>query len=947
MRKNKYNNHIFKYSKHTKNTRPKSTSLSKNMPINKPQNEKNEIPIIDLLKCPICKKICLININRDQLLFSFECNNNHSKNLQKSNTFQQEDKNISDLNISQDNLKDLNKGNSQNNNANTNTNNKVYITEKDFYCEIHPNSKYQSYCLECRANICNECLNQHLNHNQIELNILKPKENEVTLYKNDIKKKDEELNNLIENIMKWQKQFEYGLNTIIRIMQNISNLRQFIIMNYDTNQSNQNYNYIQNFNNMKVLNFIFPELEEFLKEPEWKQKGHILIEIIVDIQNKIIKNKEKLEIIKIQKEAEKLKENLIKQEKILKSKKNEKNLDEKEDLESAATDHSNKKKKFNTTFISDCINNIYFSSFSSKQKRTKKKNIEKRNKNRKNNTLTHTIEQNKELEKNLNKENESENNNKNKELNLDPKKIKRVESVNNNRKNNNNENNLEELKNSQNHNNINYYSLDKIDNNKKNDENYNINEEKDYGHINEINIKTSEIDKNNINKKCNDNNYFEYNEKEKSININISNNVNNNSNNNINNSNINNNNNISDINNNNIYKNYTKDDNNEINNINNSINNIDNSDNKEKSNIEEKVQNLDNVEGKINNEENNKNGEILKNKKQLLQKNIYTNIDLKYELINTDIIRSIEFINKNLIIICTLENIAIYKMNSNYELIKEFDIKEFNYRINYATQLSNGDLIICSLNYMNIIRLSQNQTSLSYNLVQKLNGKNDSYNINKVIELKNNNYLISCDNNYLIIYSKNKETNLYEEYNFINLDSEVKCLEPINEKMFVTVEPEKENVIFYDIEKKENNYFVINNIQSAFGRYVISYLSHYNCIFITGRQGIYLISTEKYQLITFFKIDEWISSINYDYYNDYLICGTWKKNSINEQKIYNLIIFEINDNLKKKSLDNMNIREVMRKNNVHYHDIVVIKPSEEGLILTGSYDKTVKLWKYN
>ena len=345
MRKNKYNNHIFKYSKHTKNTRPKSTSLSKNMPINKPQNEKNEIPIIDLLKCPICKKICLININRDQLLFSFECNNNHSKNLQKSNTFQQEDKNISDLNISQDNLKDLNKGNSQNNNANTNTNNKVYITEKDFYCEIHPNSKYQSYCLECRANICNECLNQHLNHNQIELNILKPKENEVTLYKNDIKKKDEELNNLIVNIMKWQKQFEYGLNTIIRIMQNISNLRQFIIMNYDTNQSNQNYNYIQNFNNMKVLNFIFPELEEFLKEPEWKQKGHILIEIIVDIQNKIIKNKEKLEIIKIQKEAEKLKENLIKQEKILKSKKNEKNLDEKEDLESAATDHSNKKKK--------------------------------------------------------------------------------------------------------------------------------------------------------------------------------------------------------------------------------------------------------------------------------------------------------------------------------------------------------------------------------------------------------------------------------------------------------------------------------------------------------------------------------------------------------------------------------------------------------------------------
>ena len=99
MKKKKYDNHIMKYSKHT-NTRPHSTSLSKNIPINKPQNESNVIPIIDLLKCPICKKICLININRDQILFSFECNNSHNKNYQKSNTFQQEEKSISDLNIS-------------------------------------------------------------------------------------------------------------------------------------------------------------------------------------------------------------------------------------------------------------------------------------------------------------------------------------------------------------------------------------------------------------------------------------------------------------------------------------------------------------------------------------------------------------------------------------------------------------------------------------------------------------------------------------------------------------------------------------------------------------------------------------------------------------------------------------------------------------------------------
>ena len=84
-------------------------------------------------------------------------------------------------------------------------------------------------------------------------------------------------------------------------MQNISNLKQFIIMNYDTKQSNQNYNYIQNFNIMKVTNFIFPELVEFCTEKNWKRKGHILIEFIINIQKKINENKEKLKNIKKQK----------------------------------------------------------------------------------------------------------------------------------------------------------------------------------------------------------------------------------------------------------------------------------------------------------------------------------------------------------------------------------------------------------------------------------------------------------------------------------------------------------------------------------------------------------------------------------------------------------------------------------------------------------------------
>jgi hypothetical protein len=377
-----------------------------------------------------------MNINREQLLFSFECNNNHTTKLKKCNTSQKGEfsiSNISDLNISNEN--NINKDNNTLNISRTfnykknNPTPKIYITEKDFYCLKHPSSKYHSFCYECKENICEECLKEHSNHNKIELNTIKPKEIEVTLYKNDVKKKDEELNSIIDNMTKWEKEFEYGLSIIIKIMQNISNLRQFIIMNYDPKMSNQNYNYIQNFNNMKVLGFIFPELQEFLKEPDWKQKGHILIELIINIQDKIIKNKEKLEVIKLQKETQKLKENLEKQEKILKSKKNNVKVEESEDVESVATTNSNDMKNFATTYNSDFNNNIYFSSVYSRQvakkKNTKKKMIAKRNKNRNNDAQTRTIEQNKKLENDKSKEDDYDGKNQND--NLDSKIIRVVD----------------------------------------------------------------------------------------------------------------------------------------------------------------------------------------------------------------------------------------------------------------------------------------------------------------------------------------------------------------------------------------------------------------------------------------------------------------------------------------------------------------------------------------
>ena len=336
----------------------------------------------------------------------------------------------------------------------------------------------------------------------------------------------------------------------------------------------------------------------------------------------------------------------------------------------------------------------------------------------------------------------------------------------------------------------------------------------------------------------------------------------------------------------------------------------------------------------------------------------------QFELINTDIIRSIESINENKLLIATLKNLSIYNINyDNHELTKECDIKEFNYRINYATELANGHLIVCSYNMMNIIEL-KNDFVLSlfrkYNLIQKLNGRKESGNINKVIEVVDKKYLISCDEAYIIVWQKNSETNYYENYQNIKLDSEVKCICYINNNKFVALLPSDEYLIFYDIEDS-NCIRIISNIQSSYGRYAICYIDKYKCIFVTGRQGIYLISIINYQLVRFFRIKEWITSIDYDLNNNHLLCGTWKKNSGNNQKNYNFVVFQVitegengeykpnnEDNEKNEKIsEKISLKELFRKNEAHLHDIVVIKSDKNynDIVITGSNDLSIKLWK--
>ena len=293
--------------------------------------------------------------------------------------------------------------------------------------------------------------------------------------------------------------------------------------------------------------------------------------------------------------------------------------------------------------------------------------------------------------------------------------------------------------------------------------------------------------------------------------------------------------------------------------------------------------------------------------------------------------------------ICTSKTIKIYKINSNLSLEKDFFIDDFN-KINYATQLFDDKIIVCLLSKLIIIKIVEEKNSKKYNIIQELKPKNKCFYINKVIEIKYKNYIISCDKNNVIIYEKYK--NLYLEKDNIKTTEEIKSIYNINEKCFSVVNPEKQCIIFYDIEDYKNNFFILNNIEIEQGNYIMTNNEKY--IFIGGIYGIYIVSLDNFEVITLLKINERISSIDYDSINNTLISGTCKKNSDNNDRSYNLIIFSIEvENIIDKSLNISNrVNYIVKQkiNNSHKNDIMVIKSSENGYILTGSNDKTIRIW---
>ena len=62
----------------------------------------------------------------------------------------------------------------------------ISYNDKEYICNIH-NEKYNSYCKECKKNICMKCEREHNNHERINYGDILPKENNIKELKEYIK----------------------------------------------------------------------------------------------------------------------------------------------------------------------------------------------------------------------------------------------------------------------------------------------------------------------------------------------------------------------------------------------------------------------------------------------------------------------------------------------------------------------------------------------------------------------------------------------------------------------------------------------------------------------------------------------------------------------------------------------------------------------------------------
>ena len=296
-------------------------------------------------------------------------------------------------------------------------------------------------------------------------------------------------------------------------------------------------------------------------------------------------------------------------------------------------------------------------------------------------------------------------------------------------------------------------------------------------------------------------------------------------------------------------------------------------------------------------------------------------------------------------------------------------------------ELQSGDLVTCSYNTINIIKLEKNEQNIKYNIIQKLKGKIDSGEILGVIEL--NSLIISYDWNHILIwknYSQNKHNNKkkvekinkYKEYKVSNFGSDY--LLAIKNNEFIS--HEKGNlIVFNSLDNFDNeNRIKIKGINTIGDSMCL--IDKYNLLIIGGNENgiLYIISLEDKQIINSIKINDIsnysINKILFFTVNDKLNLLCSGGYNISDKNI-NSDIYNITFTIDKNSKELFNIEQQYIIKNVHnswitgllINNIAELKDkncnifdnyfsqsiilSDKYIFFSTSHDKKIKIWKYN
>ena len=241
--------------------------------------EKEAIKNADsMVKCPICLDQCSIKIE-NYLIKLYNCKNGHKiENIELDEFKKIQNKILSMKKCTKCNKNKKSKDFQRCINCkidlctdcivNHEQNHDIIDSNLKYYrCELH-NISYSKYCTNCKLNICSTCLVNHQNHDIITFEEIKPNIDNI---KNKMKELRISINLLEEHI----KELINNLHIVKDNMEIYYQLYNDIINNYD--EDNTNMEFLQNLNDINNDNIV-EEINHIINY-ETKRKGYNILNI--------------------------------------------------------------------------------------------------------------------------------------------------------------------------------------------------------------------------------------------------------------------------------------------------------------------------------------------------------------------------------------------------------------------------------------------------------------------------------------------------------------------------------------------------------------------------------------------------------------------------------------------------------------------------------------------